>query len=237
MVYTPQYNDWYCYQCQKYPLSFARYGYAGAACTAKSSVLRLISMITIALMIITIILFLIGLTFIHAELTNYFEDLESSNNKDYYDDYDYTEYRPEDLIKGTLDMGIAIIILLCTRAFLGFTINNPPWWKRLKMVMEGGCSWNMESARMKRTVSDLYGLFYGTVIILGTLLFIYGIIFLNITETAMIFVACGDVLISILIIFTAYKLYIREITRLSKEIYPLLEPKVPNTPKRFNDAP
>jgi hypothetical protein len=207
------------------------YGYPGEACTAKRSVLSLISMITVTLMIVAIILFLIGEVFVHAELSNFFDDQDNIDNDD---DYGYNaHYDPANLTKGYLDIGIAIIILLCTRTFLGFTINNRQWWQRLKGVMEAGCSWNMETTRLRRNISEIYGLLYGTIIIFGTMLFIFGIIFINVTQSAMIFVACGDVAIGALIIFIAYKLYIREITRLSREIYPLLKPSMPKKVEKY----
>ena len=169
---------------------------------------------------------MIGLVYVHAELSDYFADNGSNENDDYYyEDESSTKYDASNLLKGSLDIGIAIILLICIRTFLRFTVNDRHWWHRLKGLIEPGCSWDRESSRMRMKTNELNGIFYGTIFFLGIVLFLFGIVFINVSDSAMILVACIDVAFGIAALLIGYQFYLRDLTRVSREIYPLLKPK------------
>ena len=174
-----------------------------------------VSSITLTLLFFSFVLFFLGLLIVHGELEYYFRIYSYGNGHKFIN---------SELIKGFFEVGIAVIILISVKFFLGSTIDQRQWWLKFKALKERDCSWNVERLHMQSNVTQLLALYYGTVIFSAVIIIIFGIIYLNYTDTGMIGVAFIDVLVGALIMYVGFWCYQRDIGRLSDKIFPMLEP-------------
>lgn len=209
LAFVPQFNQWYCHECNTYPFvrqDLYQYNYRFAT---KNSVLSIITAITFIFLIVIMIMYIIGLTLLHAAvLTNYGD----RNGLD------------EDLIRAMFDLGLALVLFVLVRVFLAFTVSNRAWWIKYRSILNGEGITRMENLRLRKVVIDLFGLFYGAFIIMGIILFIIGVMMINAMDAEGIAIGLGDVIVGSAVIYVAYKLYLFDISHITRNIYPVFPP-------------
>lgn len=144
----------------------------------------------------------------------------------YYPSYPYgrEQMLNKQLVSGLANMMVSLFLLIGSRFFLRFTVQNGNWWTRLSGVMNGDCSSKYMRDRMKRSSADLYTTVYGFLAAMGIFTLGIGILFMN-SASEMLYAAVGviDVLLGIFITFGGYKLYMLEIEKLAREAYPAID--------------
>ena len=138
------------------------------------------------LMFLSVSLFFIGILFLNSGL--YYLNVN----------YDYAWTSPyRDIYRGIWNVVFAFVIFIALKIYLNSTVQKVNWWKKLQNEMADGCYGVLASNSMKKSVTSLYGIVYGGLVIMGI---IFGII----------------------VIFIGYQLYVQEIENVSTKIFPII---------------
>jgi len=209
LAFVPQFNQWYCHECNTYPYlrqDASQYNYRFST---KNSVLNIISAITFIFLIVIMILYVIGLTLLHASVLSGYDDRSGWD---------------EDLIRALFDLGLALVLFVIVRVFLAFTVSDRTWWMKYRSILNGEGITRTENLRLRKVVIDLFGLFYGAFIIMGIILFIVGVMMINVLDADALVIGLADVIIGPVVIYVAYKLYLYDISNITRNIYPVFPP-------------
>lgn len=170
--------------------------------------LSIVSAITFIFLIVIIIIYIIGLILLHAMVL--------SNN-------DHGVWN-EMFIRAIFDLGLALILFVLVRVFLAFTVSDRAWWMKYRSILNGEGITRMENLRLRKVVLDLFGLFYGAFIIMGIILFVTGVLLINSFDDVGIMLGLVDAIIGPIVIYSGYRLYLFDISLVTKNIYPIFPP-------------
>ncbi len=210
MRFISQYNQWFCDSCRDYPLSVNNNRNYGQSCIAKNSVLNMLLLISGTLMFLSVSLFFIGILFLNSGL--YYLNVN----------YDYAWTSPyRDIYRGIWNIVFAFVIFIALKIYLNSTVQKVNWWKKLQNEMADGCYGVLASNSMKKSVTSLYGIVYGGLVIMGIISLGIGIFMVNL-ETNLFIESGFEIIIGIIVIFIGYQLYVQEIENVSTKIFPII---------------
>lgn len=205
MKYYSEMNNWYCHSCliYRYPMK----DQPGLDAVSKRSILNIMKLIVGAICAVSAILVAIGVF----QLYLYFD-----NSIRY-------------LVRGTLNLSIAMTLMLIIYLYIYTTLGKKNWWNRMQLYIDFQSKLSEGSTQMKRSLVEIYQIFYGSIIAIGITLLLQGIFFINTLYEPEILVLSGILtIIGIFLIFISYLKYRKDMEMLSRDIYPILfsnEPK------------
>lgn len=209
MEYHTQFNQWYCRNCGQY-LYQLQQGYGPQNSVTKRSIVRIIMFISLAFCLITVILFGAGLLQIHIGLGVLLK------TADYNVDISST------FAKGIINIMISLALFMSIHVFMDYTLRKKEWWEKLSKSLDLDTESYLGNLTLKRNVTDIFQMFYGTIILIGIIMFAFGIIFLNIVQNVNFnIISSIFIFIGIFINFLGYRLYKSEMENFSRLIFPL----------------
>ena len=207
MKYYPEINNWYCHACMiyRYPMK----DQPGLDAVSKRSILNIMKLIVGAICAVSVILVAIG-TF---QLFISFESYGSI----------------QDIVRGIMNIIIAMSLLLIIYLYIYTTLGKKDWWSRMQLYIDFQSKLSEGSTQMKRSLVEIYQIFYGSIILMGIILLLIGVLVINtFYEPEILVLSSIQAIIGVILIFLSYLKYKKDMEMLSRDIYPILfsgEPK------------
>ena len=128
-------------------------------------------------------------------------------------------------IRGLMNIIISFGLLTVSYMYISSTVRKKQWWTRMQNFVDIQSGLDIGSISMKKSLLDIYQVFYGSIIIIGIIFLSLGIFFLNVFEDPSYFFMSGiDIFVGIALVFISYTAYRSEMEKLSIDIYPILFP-------------
>ena len=208
MIYYSEMNNWYCHACRiyRYPMK----NMPGVDAVSKRSILNIMKLIVGAICGVSGILVAIGVFQLYLS----FESYNSTQN----------------LVRGALNLSIAMALLLIVYLYIYTTLGKKNWWNRMQLYIDFQSKLSEGSTLMKRSLVEIFQIYYGSIIIIGIILLLLGITFINTLYEPEVLILSGfQTIIGILLIFLSYLKYRKDMEMLSRDIYPILFPDGSNS--------
>jgi len=214
-------NNWYCHHCRYY-LNPVKIDSPNVDAVSKRSILDLMKIIVGSISVIAIFLIAAGV----------FQFFISSDNNSYYNDDNIM------IARGFLNTLIGIILLLITFFYINITLAKKEWWNRMQLFIDFQSKASEGAMAMKRSLVMIYQIFYGSIILLGIILLLMGILFINtFSEGNVLIFSSTQAVLGIALIFLSYLKYRNNMEMLSRDIYPILFPKEPKSDEPIPPPP
>ena len=211
MTYYPELNNWHCPSCliYRYPMK----DQPGLDAVSKRSILNIMKLIVGAICAVSVILVAIG-TF---QLFISFESYGSIQNT----------------VRGTLNIIIAMSLLLIIYLYIHTTLGKKEWWSRMQLYIDFQSKLSEGSTQMKRSLVEIFQIFYGSIILMGIILLLIGVLVINtFYEPEILILSSIQAIVGVILIFLSYLKYRKDMEMLSRDIYPILfsNKPTPNMP-------
>ena len=201
MKYYPEMNNWHCHTCMiyRYPMK----DQPGLDAVSKRSILNIMKLIVGAICAVSVILVAIG-TF------QLFISFES---------YGSTQY----IVRGILNIIIAMSLLIIIYLYIHTTLGKKDWWSRMQLYIDFQSKLSEGSTQMKRSLVEIYQIFYGSIILMGIILLLIGVLVINtFYEPEILILSSIQAIVGVILIFLSYLKYRKDMEMLSRDIYPIL---------------
>lgn len=145
----------------------------------------------------------------------------------------YTSYEFYDimhsLVRGVMNIIIAMSLMVVIYFYIYTTLGKKEWWNRMQLYIDFQSKLSEGSTQMKRSLVEVYQIFYGSIILMGIILLLIGVMVINtFYEPELLILSSIQAIIGVILIFISYLKYKKDMEMLSREIYPILfsgEPK------------
>ncbi len=201
MKYYPEMNNWHCHTCMiyRYPMK----DQPGLDAVSKRSILNIMKLIVGAICAVSVILVAIG-TF---QLFISFESYDSTQN----------------MVRGILNIIIAMSLLLIIYLYIHTTLGKNDWWSRMQLYIDFQSKLSEGSTQMKRSLVEIFQIFYGSIILMGIILLLIGVLVINtFYEPEILILSSIQAIVGVILIFLSYLKYRKDMEMLSRDIYPIL---------------
>ncbi|MCK4758365.1 MAG: hypothetical protein KAS67_07930 [Thermoplasmata archaeon] len=206
MQYYEQVKDWFCGWCQYY-LRQLQQPISPVDAVSKRSILNIMKFIVATFCLVSVLLILFGLF-----------QLNVGIGENYDSDW---------AIRGLMNIIISFGLLIVSYMYISSTVRKKQWWTRMQNFVDIQSELDVGSISMKKSLLEIYQVFYGSVIIIGIIFLSLGIFFLNVFEDSSYFYISGiDILVGIVLVFISYSAYRSEMEKLSMEVYPIIFPNL-----------
>ena len=209
MIYYPEINNWHCPSCMiyRYPMK----DQPGMDAVSKRSILNIMKFIVGAISGVSVILVAIGVFQLYTS----------------YELYDITH----SLVRGVMNIIIALSLMVVIYFYIFNTLGKKEWWSQMQLYIDFQSKLSEGSTQMKRSLVEIYQMFYGSIIIMGIILLLLGIMVINTFNEPELLIFSGiQAIIGVILIFLSYLKYKNDMEMLSREIYPILFSGEPNEP-------
>ncbi len=162
----------------------------------------------------TILLFITGLIQIHMGLYNILKFHSQETN-------DLSLFA-----KGLTNILITLALFFSLHLFINKTLRKKEWWKRLFEYFNLDTKSSKGNYILKRNIIAAFHTFYGSMILVGIITVIFGIVVLNIIDNTIFnIISCIIIFIGIIPIFWAYWLYQSDMEKFTQLILPIFPVK------------
>lgn len=128
------------------------------------------------------------------------------------------------IVKGIVNMVIAVGLLFAMGFFVKSTINNRNWWSKVKESLNGGSDDNVVISIVKDATVEIIKIPYGTLMALGMITIFIGLIAVNLSNSPITYtISISNVIFGPIMAFAGYMFYTNEIRSLKRNIFPMIK--------------
>jgi hypothetical protein len=205
-----QWHQWYCTNCIQ-NLNRVLSKKVNQNSEIKGSFLNVINGILLIFCLVIIILFITGL-------------LQIQTGLDDSIDFNFNEINgvPQS-VKGLINISITLVFFFSLNILLNNTLRNKKWWQKLIRTFDLDEESHKNIFKFKGNASEIFIIFNGSIVLVGLIMIVIGLIFLNIVDTIIFnMVSCVIIFLGIFPIFWGYGRYQSDVENFTQFIVPSL---------------
>jgi hypothetical protein len=152
-------------------------------CEVRGFFLNIINGFLLLICFIIVILFIVGLVQVQTGLNEIFR--VGKNGSD----------RIPLSVKGFLNLSITLMLFFCLELFINNTLRKRKWWQKLIRTFDLDTESIKTMTELKGKASDIFLIFNGSIVFVGLLMIVIGLIFLNAVDTITLNIVSGIIVI------------------------------------------
>ena len=139
-------------------------------------------------------------------------------------DFNFNEINSVPLsVKGFINISITLVFFFSLNMFLNNTLRNKKWWQKLIRTFDLDAESHKNIFKFKGNATEIFLIFNGSIVLVGMIMIIIGLIFLNLVDTIIFnMVSYIIILLGIFSIFWGYKWYQCDVENVTQFMVPSL---------------